>query len=31
MRSGYRSFLLMALDRLEGDTEERDAAPDQAA
>jgi cell division initiation protein len=30
MRSGYRAFLLTALDRLEGDTEEREA-PGQAA
>lgn len=30
MRAGYRSFLLVALDRLEGETEDR-RAPDQAA
>lgn len=30
VRAGYRAFLLTALDRLDGDTEER-VAPDQAA
>jgi cell division initiation protein len=30
MRADYRAFLVTALDRLEGDTEEREA-PDQAA
>jgi cell division initiation protein len=30
MRAGYRSFLLVALDRLEGETEDS-RAPDQAA
>ena len=31
MRSGYRTFLLAALDRVDGDTEERLGADEQAA